>query len=64
MRIRTALATAALAAAAVLGATGSAVAAPSAPSDIVIGPLPLPIHVPINYCQGGVPVVGTICVNP
>ncbi|MFJ3903641.1 chaplin [Streptomyces sp. NPDC090025] len=62
--MRTAIAAAALAAAAVLGATGSAAAAPSVPSDIEIGPLPLPIHIPIRICQGGVPVVGTVCINP
>ncbi|MEU4952710.1 chaplin [Streptomyces lavendulae] len=69
MRIRTAIAAAALAAVGILGATGTAIADADANGSAVgsSGPLSgnvvqVPIHIPINLCGNSINVIGAL--NP
>ncbi|MGX1885178.1 chaplin [Streptomyces sp. NPDC055287] len=77
MRIRTAIAATALAAAAVLGSAGSAMAdahaegkAKHSPGFLSGNLVQVPIHAPINVCGNTVnvigllnPTVGNVCIN-
>ncbi|WP_371680660.1 chaplin [Streptomyces sp. NBC_01276] len=69
MRIRTAIAAAALAAAGILGATGTAIADANAEGFAVGSPgilsgnvIQVPIHVPINLCGNSINIIGAL--NP
>ncbi|MGO4457774.1 chaplin [Streptomyces sp. M-16] len=69
MRIRTAIAAAALAAAGILGATGTAIADANAEGIAVGSPgilsgnvIQVPIHVPINLCGNSINIIGAL--NP
>ncbi|MCB5165408.1 chaplin [Streptomyces bambusae] len=77
MRIRTTIAALCLAAAGVVGATGSAVADAHAEGIAVGSPgvlsgnvVQIPIHIPINLCGNSVnvigalnPAAGNVCIN-
>ncbi|ATZ28924.1 chaplin [Streptomyces lavendulae] len=69
MRIRTAIAAAALAAVGILGATGTAIADADANGFAVGSPgilsgnvIQVPIHIPINLCGNSINVIGAL--NP
>ncbi|GAA3236331.1 hypothetical protein Slala03_40350 [Streptomyces lavendulae subsp. lavendulae] len=69
MRIRTAIAAAALAAVGILGATGTAIADADANGFAVGSPgilsgnvVQVPIHIPINLCGNSINVIGAL--NP
>lgn len=77
MRIRTAIAAAALAAVGILGATGTAIADADANGFAVGSPgilsgnvVQVPIHIPINLCGNSIsligalnPAAGNTCIN-
>ncbi|MFE3762990.1 chaplin [Streptomyces sp. NPDC059104] len=69
MRIRTAIAAAALAAVGILGATGTAIADADANGFAVGSPgilsgnvVQVPIHIPINLCGNSINLIGAL--NP